>query len=87
MRFDLDTSGLYYNEEEKNKLEKLGFKFDEPERAGAGYRKLGDRELHIDFSSLDELVNFIKEHGNIVIEPPEGDERGWSIEIYDDYRE
>ena len=87
MRFNLDTCGLYYNEEEKNKLEKLGFEFDEPERAGASSRKLRGQKLYIDFSSLDELINFIKEYGRIVIQPPEGDEWGWNIEIYDDYRE
>jgi hypothetical protein len=85
MRFNLDTSGLYYKEEEKDKLEKLGFKFTGPKRANAAYRK-SPTELYIDFNSLDELVKFIKEHGSIVIQPPEVTDE-WYIEIYDDYRE
>ncbi|MHC4413609.1 MAG: hypothetical protein ACYSW6_11695 [Planctomycetota bacterium] len=86
MRFHLDTSGVFYNEEEKDKLEKLGFEFKEPERTGAAYRKLPS-ELYIDFNSLDELVTLVAEYGKAIIQPPHEDGWDWNIEIYDNYRE
>ena len=87
MKFNLSTSGSYYNDEDKNELEKLGFKFDEPSRPSAAWHKQSNHKVYIDFSSLDELVKFIKEYRRVVIEPPEMDERDWNIEIYDYYRE
>ena len=48
----------------------------------------GDIEWHEkEFSSLEELIKFCEEHGDIVILKPDGNWTSWRIEIYDDYRE
>jgi hypothetical protein len=87
MRFNLDTSGYGYREEkDKNRLEKLGFKFEKEEKPVLSWYKRGNQVLHIDINSLEELLRFIEEHGSIVIQPPEVTDE-WYIEIYDDYRE
>ena len=87
MRFNLDTSGSFYNEEEKSELEELGFVFDQRPEPGRAWHKSWDQEIYIDFNSLDDLIKFIKKYGQVVISPPEKEGWGWDIEIYDDYRE
>jgi len=78
-------SQLYYwvDKEEKEQLEKLGFKF---KKTGKKYRSHGEFEvgsnenLTIEISTLEELVSFVKKYGKIVLYEDE-------IEIYNNYRE
>ena len=82
MKFKLTTSAYFYKDEDKAKLETLGFAFtptkENYERVFGQWRRRGDSS--IDINTLEELIAFIREWGCVVV-----DERG--IEIYDDYRE
>lgn len=82
MKFELTTSGNFYSKSDIQKLENLGFKFkdwnNKDSLVKADKYKIG--ESLIEINSLDELINFVKKYGSIVL-----DEN--SIEIYDDYRE
>lgn len=82
MKFKLETAGCLYKKEDKEKLEKLGFIFDSGENSWEGYRYRKKRGVvvEIEISSMEELVDFVREHGDIVFS-------GNTIEIYDDYRE
>lgn len=93
MKFELSTVAYSYNEERAERLKKLGFSFRRltmsmrcsEERA---YGKLSPNPT-IEFENLQELVDFCKQWGNIVITSyidPNGKEVN-SLEIYDDYRE
>lgn len=42
---------------------------------------------YIDFSSLEDVMNFMKEHGKIIIKPPTYKGTVGDIEIYDCKRE
>lgn len=73
MKFNLSTSGWSYSEQDEiSRLEKLGFTF--------GPRKYIAGEPTIEINTLDELMEFVKEYGQIVLDID-------TIEIYDDYRE
>lgn len=83
MKFTLLTSRTYYSNEwdssEIAVLKRLGFTFTpspyEPET-----RVCIKGNPAIEISSIDELVEFTKKHGKIVLEDVE-------IEIYNDYSE
>lgn len=78
MKFNLRTSGVFYqNSDTVSRLEKLGFEFEPSD-----YKEfiITDKRPEIEFSSLEELVSFANEHGEIIV-------MGDTIEIYDDYRE
>lgn len=78
MRFELSTAGNFYsNASEIEKLKKLGFKFEWLEEYNK-YAISNYPEIHI--STMDELMDFIKEYGRIIID--EG-----VIKIYDNYLE
>ena len=77
MKFELSTSKYFYpNETERIELSKLGFTFRPSE-----YKEYvigGTTEIEI--NSLEELIEFSKEFGELIIEDK-------SIEIYNGYRE
>ena len=80
MKFEVDTTGSFYDEEQANKLKALGFKFgvnsyDTEKRP----YKLGGK-VEIEFNTLEELIAFSNTWGEIIIS--EG-----KVEIYDGYRE
>ena len=84
--FTLTTTGHFYKKQEAKKLEKLGFEFkkldDELEEECLCTKKGNSAGLEI--NTLEELLSFAKEHGDIIISFDEDMPR---IEIYDDYRE
>lgn len=89
MKFNLETSGDFYKAENIKDLEKLGFEFKEHDFKGGipKYMKIHNEALTIEINSLDELLALTKEHGDIVIEPPDQFSELYTLEIYDDYRE
>ena len=76
MKLELTTTESLYNDNEIEKLKPLGFEFN---FKNGGYWKT-HKEVFIEINSIDELMDFIKKYGRIVIEDN-------VIEIYDDYRE
>jgi len=75
MKFTLKTTGNRYADrtriQQVEKLQKFGFTFDEK------FYKTSEGEIEI--NTLDELVEFSKEWGELII-------LDGCIEIYDDYR-
>lgn len=87
MRFKLTQNKNWCDNEEKEKLERLGFKFKKEETEE--YKHWGewncqssswDPETEIEIDTLEELMKFIREWGTIVLTKDK-------IEIYNDYRE
>ena len=78
MKFSIKTTDHFYEyQEDRDKLSKLGFTFKESE-----YRRfrIDEADVFHEINTLEELINFIKEYGEIVMTEN-------SIEIYNDYRE
>lgn len=84
MKFKVKTVDSFYNESDKKRLESIGFKFDErnPEFEFPGPWFKLSFEPEIEINSLEELQEFAKTHGDIIL-----GEKFDSIEIYDDYKE
>ena len=82
MKFKLKTSAYSYSREDARELEPLGFTFKERIDFMTGMKKLVQEkyESEIEINSLEELVNFSKQWGELVLNQD-------SIEIYNDYRE
>lgn len=94
MRFKITTSGSFYNDEDAEKLTQLGFKFEPTAemltrhnlptitRHRQWYKIWGDEndEVYREFATLEELMAFVAEWGEVVLKPDE-------VEIYDNYRE
>lgn len=85
MKFKLSTSANLYlkepNKEEIEKLKSFGFKFhDYRSISGADTLVIECDEAQIEIDTLEELIEFSREWGKLVI-----DEN--SIEIYNSYRE
>jgi hypothetical protein len=83
MKFEVSTVGYWYQYEEKQKLELLGFKFKptEPEyRFWGEWQKEDPYEVEIEINTLEELLLFIKTYGEIIFNDN-------SILIYDNYIE
>jgi len=83
MKFKLTTSSYFYNDEWKEKLERIWFSFSEYKshyfpRSENRYTK--DLSPEIDINTIEELIDFQKEYWNLILSE-------WEIEIYDDYRE
>lgn len=76
MKFELTTTEYGYEKEDANKLKQLGFEFIYRDN----YYSKNDKDISIEINSLDDLMNLIKEYGQIVINESK-------IEIYDGYRE
>ena len=77
MKFELSTSKHFYpDKNERIELSKLGFTFRPSE-----YKEYAiEGTLEIEINSLEELIEFSKEFGELIIEDK-------SIEIYNGYRE
>ena len=69
MKFKLYGGGVFYDYANKTELEGLGFEFDKVERTGwyadENYQIKGHPE--IEFNTLEELVKFSREWGDIKI--------------------
>ena len=86
MKFELSTSKYFYpDENERIELSKLGFTF-RPSEYKYAFRPSEYKEYiiegtpEIEINSLEELIEFSKEFGELIIEDK-------SIEIYNGYRE
>lgn len=86
MKFHIDSTGLFYDKkEDRDRLQKLGFKF-EPDSTFSPdkihMRKVSQNKdsgyLYIEINNLEELLKFIDKHGSIIC-------HGSSIIIFDDY--
>ena len=80
MKFDLSTVGYFYTVEDAKKLEELGFQFDNNGYDKRLCKRIITRSVEINISSLEELLEFSKKWGELIIS-------GNEIIIYDDYRE
>lgn len=86
MKFELSTTGSHYDsEQQKKKLEKLGFLFEEIHENPMYIDKrktwyLGHKQLEIEINTLEELIEFSNKYGDLIVSENR-------IEIYDDYRE
>ena len=86
MIFKLITSGDFYPEHDKIKLEKLGFKFKKSMNdmtqivSNENHYKIENNSITIEINNLSELMKVIEEYGDIIISKN-------TIEIYDSYRE
>ncbi len=50
-------------------------------------RDFEDEGWFVEFASLDEIISFIKEYGEVVISVSDEHNQPLELEIYDDYRE
>lgn len=74
MKFKVQTVACFYDEEDKKKLEALGFKFkpysiQEHKRVGGKYfpyYKI-DSSVNIEINTLEELMKFQDEWGQLII--------------------
>ena len=85
MKFKLTTSGSFYNEEDAKKLAGLGLPLEKNNDGPCATRfeywlKPSEPTVEIEIETLDALMEFVKEWGDIVLSED-------TIEIYDDYRE
>jgi hypothetical protein len=86
MKFRLNHSGSFYNEKDKTKLEKYGFKFclagkwhPVGQEWTSDYQNAG--EVYVEINTLEELLQFVSDCGSQIILSDD------TIEIYDNYRE
>ena len=78
MRFKLTTSGYFYDKKDyRNKLKALGFEFEPSDHRCF---RITDKDVFVDFETLQKLIDFSSEWGEIIV-------CGDQIEIYDNYRE
>ena len=75
MKFMVSTARSLYTEEQAAKLKKLGFTFDLNKHG----MMIGN-DVEIEISTLEELITFSEEWGEIIVSSGE-------IEIYNAYRE
>ena len=92
MKATITTTGVYYGEEAKAKLETLGITFgllEESEGLQFGGKTKPtwgrDAPASLEIATLEELVALVREHGECVVNVTDAGEL--LIEIYDDYRE
>lgn len=77
MKFKIKTTGYFYsNEEDRKRLEQIGFTFEKSDYKD--FKIKGEPEIEI--NTLEELIQFGNNHGEIIVSDGH-------IEIYDDYRE
>jgi len=84
--FTLTTTGYLYEKQEAEKLKRLGFEFkklDDELEEECRFTKKGN-SAGLEINTLEELLSFIKEHGDVIVSFYEDMP---CIEIYDDYRE
>ena len=79
MKFNLTTSGWRYTDEDKvRELAKYGLTFEPVKPPRRGW--LHDKDGEVEISTLEELMQFVSEWGQIVLSAD-------TVEIYDAYRE
>jgi hypothetical protein len=79
MKFKLFTAGDFYpKEEDRQRLQNLGFSFKD---TGSHFGPLIEGNPEIEINTLDELMQFIELHGDIILD------KAGHIQIYDDYVE
>jgi hypothetical protein len=90
MKFSLSTVEHYYNKEDMEKLSKLGFKFKFLDESciwnpnDLGEFEILDSEPSIEINSLEDLLNFSREYGSVILNTNTIDDVP-KIEIYDGY--
>jgi hypothetical protein len=82
MKFKVTTVANNYRVENIKDLVSIGFKFTKPKSDGIYVEKL-DKDVYVEINTLDELIQFFKTQGDIIIE--DDDDGSPSIKIYDDY--
>jgi len=84
MKFKLDHAHWRTDEETKKKYEVLGFKYKYDNEnnwySGEPWMTIRPDEVDIEINSLEELIEFVKKWGPIVLNED-------NITIYDDYLE
>ena len=85
MKATVSTVGHFYSKEEAKPLIKLGFKSRESKcLLNPRCSVVIEGTVKVEIKSLEELVAFIEEHGQIVLNTSEN---GLDLVIYDDYME
>lgn len=105
MIFNVVTAGKIYDDQAQiDRLKKLGFTFEEwgPREPSWGHTGTEQRisgKVSIEINTLEELITFIAEYGDVIIEQNEKHNRffhcvpmadttsGYWLKIYDDYVE
>ena len=89
MKFLLVASGTFYDDDEKGKIEDLGFQFElfDQEIPQHKWRMIGPYP-EIEIGSLEELIEFMQHWGELIIRTIYArDRQKLCIEIYNDHRE
>lgn len=83
MKFKITTADFAYMNKDAERLKTIGFTFTPYLHPCVGFDQLMDKgqDVEIELNSLEDLLDFIKTHGQIIIE-----EEG-NIIIYDDWVE
>lgn len=93
MKFILKTTGNWYNDENKKRLEKYGFHFEKKTKyVHEGREWFKDdyglnRNLIIEINTLEELLKIQEELGNLVIQKDCENKDVICIEIHDGHKE
>ena len=89
MKIEVTTTTLFYDTQEKEKLEQLGFEFKRIQfkdgSLGSRWKRI-DAPVILEFNSLDDLYTFSKKWGEIIVSPSYKSQT-IQIEIYDHWRE
>lgn len=84
MKFTISTSKKYYTKEYMELYQSIGFVFDEEgEERYIGemfFRINTENKPTVEINSIEDLMEFEESFGPLIID-------GYSIEIYNDYRE
>ena len=83
MEFGITTTSWDYSKEDAEKLKTLGFEFKTESHTNLkGYERYfkKGKEVFKEFSSIEDLMDFVKQYKQVVIYDN-------TTEIYDDYRE
>lgn len=91
IKFGLTTSTGFYDEEQAKELEKLGFCFVDSKSSNYDYptHKVVINYPTVEFETLEQLVEFSKEWGKIILHWYEDGDGNIvpELEIYDGHRE
>jgi len=93
MTFELRLSSYVYDPDFDNmgdvkKYKKLGFSFERGTSFGKKKFYWGDEKpVFIEINTLEELIDFYKEYGNLVIKESDIGGGIFGLEIYNGYRE
>jgi hypothetical protein len=86
MQFELTTSGTWYSEEEKTKLETLGFKFSKNTLRRSFFKEYFKEYsvVGIEIHTLEDLMKFVEKWERVIIHKYMNETR---LELYDQERE